>query len=58
VVEDSERGLTAATAAGLRCLVVLSHWTQDGDFSKADRVLQSIRDVPNGISASSGIDRP
>jgi HAD superfamily hydrolase (TIGR01509 family) len=46
VVEDSERGLTAATAAGLRCLVVLSHWTQDGDFSKADRVLQSIRDVP------------
>ena len=49
VVEDSERGLAAATAAGLRCLVVLSHWTQDGDFSKADQVLQSICDVHGAI---------
>ncbi len=49
VVEDSERGLAAATAAGLRCLVVLSPWTQDGDFRKADRVLQTIRDVPGAI---------
>jgi HAD superfamily hydrolase (TIGR01509 family) len=49
VVEDSERGLAAATAAGLRCLVVLSHWTQDGDFSKADRVLQGICDVHGAI---------
>jgi HAD superfamily hydrolase (TIGR01509 family) len=86
VVEDSERGLAAATAAGLRCLVVLNHWSREGDFSNAARVLPSIRDVPtavfevghvdrrertvlrrlpqqasrrdNGISASSGIDRP
>lgn len=49
VVEDSERGLAAATAAGLRCLVVLSHWTQDGDFGRADRVLQSIGDVPRAV---------
>ena len=49
VVEDSERGLAAANAAGLRCLVVLSHWTQDGDFSKAERVLQSICDVHGAI---------
>ena len=49
VVEDSERGLAAATAAGLRCIVVLGHWTRDGDFSAAERVLQSIRDVPAAI---------
>ena len=49
VVEDSERGLAAATAAGLRCLVVLSHWTQDGDFGRADQILQSIRDVPRAV---------
>ncbi len=49
VVEDSERGLAAATATGLRCLVVLSHWTQDGDFGRADQVLQSIRDVPHAV---------
>jgi hypothetical protein len=49
VVQDSERGLTAATAPGLRCPVVLSHWTQDGDFGKADQVLQSIRDVPRAV---------
>lgn len=49
VVEDSERGLAAATAAGLRCLVVLNHWTQDGDFGGADRVLQCIRDVPRAV---------
>jgi ABC-type dipeptide/oligopeptide/nickel transport system ATPase component len=37
VVEDSERGLTSATAAGLPCLIVLSEWTKDGDFRKARR---------------------
>jgi HAD superfamily hydrolase (TIGR01509 family) len=29
VIEDSERGLAAATAAGLRCLVVLNDWCRD-----------------------------
>jgi HAD superfamily hydrolase (TIGR01509 family) len=46
VVEDSERGLAAATAAGLPCLIVLSEWTKDGDFRRACRVLESIREVP------------
>jgi HAD superfamily hydrolase (TIGR01509 family) len=57
VVEDSERGLAAATAAGLRCLVVLSHWTQDGDFRQADQVLQTIRDVPGAIPLALGGQR-
>ncbi len=49
VVEDSERGLTAATAAGLPCLIVLSEWTKDGNFGGACRVLKSIREVPGEV---------
>lgn len=46
VVEDSARGLAAATAAGLPCLIVLSDWSRDADFSGAAMVLDNIRDVP------------
>jgi HAD superfamily hydrolase (TIGR01509 family) len=46
VVEDSARGLAAATAAGLPCLIVLSDWSRDADFTGAAKVLTSIRDVP------------
>jgi HAD superfamily hydrolase (TIGR01509 family) len=49
VVEDSERGLTSARAAGLECLIVLSEWTKDGDFSLACKVLSSISDVPDEV---------
>jgi HAD superfamily hydrolase (TIGR01509 family) len=49
VVEDSERGLAAATAAGLPCLIVLSDWSRGADFSGATQVLQSIRDVPGAV---------
>jgi HAD superfamily hydrolase (TIGR01509 family) len=49
VVEDAERGLVAATAAGLPCLIVLSEWTKDGDFRGACRVLESIREVPGEV---------
>ena len=49
VVEDSERGLAAATAAGLPCLIVLSDWSRDADFSGAAKVLENIRDVPEAV---------
>ena len=49
VVEDSERGLAAATAAGLECWIVRSEWSKDGDFSKASKVLDSIRDVGDEV---------
>jgi HAD superfamily hydrolase (TIGR01509 family) len=45
LVEDSERGLAAATAAGLDCVIVLSEWTGDGDFAKALAVVESIGEV-------------
>jgi len=38
-VEDSERGLAAARAAGLRCLVIPNHMTQSCDFREATAIL-------------------
>lgn len=49
VVEDSERGLASARAAGLECLIVLSEWTKDGDFSQACKVLGNISEVPDEV---------
>jgi HAD superfamily hydrolase (TIGR01509 family) len=49
VVEDSQRGMAAAVAAGLECLVVLSPWTKDGDFRQAAQVFDDIRHVPAEI---------
>jgi HAD superfamily hydrolase (TIGR01509 family) len=46
VVEDSERGLVAATAAGLRCIVVPSRLTAGCAFAGADRVLSDIKELP------------
>jgi len=58
VIEDSERGLASATAAGLRCMIVLSEWTRDGDFSGACRVLGRIREVPAEVlKLAAGRDR-
>ena len=37
VIEDSQRGLTAAKAAGLTCWVIPSDLTRGSDFSAADR---------------------
>jgi HAD superfamily hydrolase (TIGR01509 family) len=45
-IEDSERGLQAAKAAGLSCWVIPSALTIGGDFHLADRVLSSIEEVP------------
>ena len=42
VVEDSERGLQAAVAAGIRCVVIPRGLTRSSDFSKAYVVLNEI----------------
>lgn len=49
VIEDSERGLASAIAAGLECLIVLSKLTLDGDFSLAAKVLDDISYVPEEV---------
>ena len=44
VVEDSERGLQAAVAAGIRCVVIPRGLTRTSDFSKACAVLNDINE--------------
>ncbi|HXJ19862.1 MAG TPA: HAD family phosphatase [Polyangia bacterium] len=42
VIEDSERGLRAAKAAGLACWVIPAGLTRGGDFTAADAVLADL----------------
>ena len=49
-VEDSERGLQAATQAGIRCIVIPTALTRGGDFSRAYCVLDRVTEVPRVIS--------
>ena len=51
VIEDSDRGLRAALAAGLRCIVIPQGLTTGLDFSGALRQLTDIRQVPPLIEA-------
>jgi HAD superfamily hydrolase (TIGR01509 family) len=48
-IEDSERGLEAATLAGVRCLVVPTLLTRGGRFERALRVLASVREIPDAL---------
>jgi HAD superfamily hydrolase (TIGR01509 family) len=59
VVEDSARGLKAALAAGIRCLIVRSAFTMAQDFSGAWRIVDSIREVPGmlGVDGADGSSR-
>ncbi len=54
VVEDSERGLTAAIAAGLECMIVRTEWSKDGDFSKACRVVNGVTEAADEILRRAG----
>lgn len=42
VIEDSHIGLTAAKSAGMKCIVTKSPYTQEEDFSIADRVVSHL----------------
>ena len=49
IVEDSERGLAAARAAGIRCILVPNILTRNGNFSGAYKVLGSAGQVADTI---------
>jgi HAD superfamily hydrolase (TIGR01509 family) len=51
VVEDSERGLRAACAAGMSCWVVPSELTRDGRFDGATAVLGSFEEVVSKLAS-------
>jgi beta-phosphoglucomutase-like phosphatase (HAD superfamily) len=50
VIEDSERGLRSANAAGLACWVIPTVLTRAGDFRAADRMLGAVADVVRELS--------
>jgi beta-phosphoglucomutase len=45
VLEDAEKGVLAAHAAGMKVIAVPNLHTRDNDFSKATRVVASLTDV-------------
>ena len=47
VVEDTERGLAAATGAGLRCIVIPNALTSSCTFEGACKILKDIRTLPS-----------
>ncbi len=44
-IEDSERGLQAATHAGIRCIVIPTELTAGGNFASAYRVLERVEQL-------------
>jgi HAD superfamily hydrolase (TIGR01509 family) len=46
-VEDSERGLQAATLAGIRCIVIPTPLTAGGNFAGALRVVDRVAELPD-----------
>ncbi len=44
-IEDSERGLKSAKAAGIHCIVIPNELTEKGSFSEADKVLGNIKEI-------------
>ena len=53
-VEDTPRGLTAATGAGARCVVIPNALTATGDFTTAYKVLRDIRELPALLGEQAG----
>jgi len=50
VIEDSERGLASALAAGLRCVVVPNQLTQNCVFAGATAILPNLTAVPDFVA--------
>ena len=45
IVEDSERGLNSAVAAGIECAIVYNEFTKSHDFSKATYKINSLSEL-------------
>jgi HAD superfamily hydrolase (TIGR01509 family) len=59
-IEDSRNGLLAAVRAGLRCVVTVSSYTAEEDFSEAVLVVSSLGDPgdPARVLANRGANEP
>ena len=49
VVEDTERGLRSAVAAGIDCVIVENDFTRGHDFSAAKQIIPSISNLPGAL---------
>jgi len=49
VIEDAEKGVLAAHAAGMKCIAVPNEHTADNDFSKATLVVNSLEQIDCGL---------
>ena len=56
VLEDAEKGVLAAYAAGMRCIAVPNDYTRQHDFSKATLICSSLNDVTVNLLRSLGIN--
>jgi HAD superfamily hydrolase (TIGR01509 family) len=45
VIEDSEKGILAADAAGMKSIAVPNRYTMENDFSKATLVMKSLEEI-------------
>ena len=45
VLEDAEKGVIAASLAGMRCIAIPNRYTRHHDFSKAIRICASLDDI-------------
>jgi len=48
VIEDSEIGLKAAKAAGMKCVVTKSVYTENEDFENANAIIKNLDNGPDG----------
>lgn len=58
VVEDSERGLAAAVAAGIDCVIVRNLWSVGSEFKSASCVLNDVSQVPDEVFRRLDADCP
>lgn len=45
VIEDTEVGVEASKKASIKCIAILAELTKNEDFSKADIILQSLKEI-------------
>lgn len=45
-IEDSERGVVSAKKANLFCIAIPNEMTNSGDFSKADIIINDLKEIP------------
>lgn len=46
VIEDTERGLASALAAGMRCIAIPQPLSRKGEFEGAEHILDSMEELP------------